>query len=720
MAIMAGQAGRRGAWLTLLASMAGVAAVFAVGVDGADGGAPQPPQAAESTRATQLQQRLPERQVNPALVVYARGGERLTEADLAAASADVEALRPLAAADGRVPPPVVADDETAALVSVPLPANLRGEELAAAVDQVRDVVRSGLPAGATAQVTGAAGFAADLSAVFQGADTSLLLVTTAVVALLLLVTYRSPWLWLVPLIVVLTGDQVAARLLRIVSGATGLTIDGSATGIASVLVFGAGTNYALLLISRYREELRSVEDRHQAMRRALRAAGPAVVASAATVTLSLLTLVFADLTSNRTVGIAGAIGIAVALLFAMVVLPAALVVFGRWLFWPFVPRLGQANPTDTGVWARVGRVVATRPRLVVAGTVVLLGTLALGLVGANFGLAQTEQFRTKAESVEGLRTLSRSFPAGAATPVAVLTTGARADDVVRVAAAVPGVASARLAGMSAAADAPGGVTGPAGTAKSAGPSDVVQVDVVLTTEGGTAAADEAIRSLRSDLDRVDPDALVGGVAAEDLDTRVAAGRDQIVIGSMILAVVTIVLCLLLRSVVAALLLVATVIASFFAALGAGHLLFTTVFDFPAIDYGVPLLAFLFLVALGVDYNIFLTTRAREEAARVGTREGILRALRVTGGIITSAGILLAAVFTVLGVLPLIVLTQIGVIVGIGVLLDTVLVRSVLVPALVLLAGERFWWPSRPSRRVGGPGAAPPVAETVPVSVGQLG
>jgi RND superfamily putative drug exporter len=715
MVIMAGQAGRRGAWLTLLASVAGVVAVFAIGVDGGGGGAPQPPEAAESTRAAQLQQRLPERQVNPALVVYARGGERLTEADLAAASADVEALRPLAAG-GRVPPPVVADDGTAALVSVPLPANLQGGELAAAVDRVRDVARSGLPAGAAAQVTGPAGFAADLSAVFQGADTSLLLVTTAVVALLLLVTYRSPWLWLVPLIVVLAGDQVAARLLRIVSDATGLTIDGSATGIASVLVFGAGTNYALLLISRYREELRSVEDRHEAMRRALRAAGPAIVASAATVTLSLLTLVFADLTSNRTVGIAGAIGIAVALLFAMVVLPAALVVFGRWLFWPFVPRLGQTSPTDTGVWARVGRVVAARPRLVVAGALALLGTLALGLVGANFGLAQTEQFRTTTESVEGLRTLSRSFPAGAATPVAILTTGARADDVVRIAAAVPGVASARLAGTGAAAGSPGGVAAPA----AAGPLDVVQVDAVLTAEGGTAAADEAVLALRSELDRVDPDALVGGVVAEDLDTRVAAGRDQIVVGSMILVVVTIVLGLLLRSVVAALLLVATVIASFFAALGAGHLLFTSVFDFPAIDYGVPLLAFLFLVALGVDYNIFLTTRAREEAARVGTREGILRALRVTGGIITSAGILLAAVFTVLGVLPLIVLTQIGVIVGIGVLLDTVLVRSVLVPALVLLAGERFWWPSRPAGRDGGPGPTPPVTEGVPVSVGRLG
>jgi putative drug exporter of the RND superfamily len=650
----------RRAWLTLLAALFIGGGVLAIGGELETSNDPTAslPSSAESTRVAQLERQLPSGRTNPALIVFARAAGPLTEADLSRIRTFGE--------------PITAPDRQAALVSVPLPADASAQQTIDAVTDLRAKVRSDLPDGLTAQVTGGAGFTADLANSFSGANTRLLIVTVVVVALLLLVTYRSPVLWLVPLAVVGFADRLSSAVTALLSRHTGLDINDSTSGIVTVLVFGAGTDYALLLVSRYKEELRRTEDRQEAMRRALRGAGPAILASAGTVVLSLLTLLLASLGSNLALGVAGAAGIAVAAAFALLVLPAALLVCGRGLFWPFIPRAGtEGAEAERGLWARVGRLVARRPVVVTVASVVALGVLATGLFGTRLGLSQTEKFRVEAEAVAGLETVGKYFPAGASDPAVVLTTPERADRVLAAVTATPGVAQARIAEQG---------------------DGLVRISAVLTAAPDTGQAYDAVRALR---DRVGGEqALVGGSVATDLDTRDATRRDLLVIVPVILLLVLLVLGLLLRAVVASALLMVTVVASYLAALGAGAWLFRTVLGYPALDDPVPLLSFLFLVALGVDYNIFLVTRAREETPARGTTGGMVHALAVTGAVITSAGILLAAVFAVLGVLPVITLTQIGVIVGIGVLLDTLLVRTVLVPALAVLCGDRFWWPSR--------------------------
>ncbi|GAA2583987.1 MMPL family transporter [Winogradskya consettensis] len=655
--------GRLTAWLVLAVALLAAGAVL--GFSGSVRTSNDPtavlPGGAESTRVAAIERELPSGQSNPALIVYSRDGGALTAADQAKIAADATALK------GQ---PIFSPNKDAALVAVDLPANLPADELIDRVAQLRASAAQGLPDGLTAQVTGGAGFAADIADSFTGANTNLLLVTVVVVAVLLLITYRSPLLWLVPLIVVGVADRVASGLIAVLSRHTDLTVGDSTVGIVTVLVFGAGTDYALLLISRYREELHLHEDRREAMRRALRGAGPAVIASAATVVLSLLTLLLASLGDTVALGVTAALGIGVAALFALVVLPPALVVCGRGLFWPFIPKVG--DELRHGLWSRVGNAVARRPGLVTVVSIVILGALSAGIPGTQLGLSQTEQFRVKAESVEGLDTLSRSFPAGAADPAVVLTDPAHAQEVLAAVTATAGVAQARIAEQTA---------------------TVVRIAATLTAAPDTPESYESIRTLRADLPA---DALVGGSVATALDKRDASRHDLEVIVPVILLIVLLVLGVLLRAAVAAVLLIVTVIASFGAALGAGSLLFRTVLGYPGLDNQVPLYSFLFLVALGVDYNIFLVTRAREEAAQRGTRDGMVHALAATGAVITSAGILLAAVFGVLGVLPIITLTQIGVIVGVGVLLDTLLVRTVLVPALATLLGDRFWWPARPA------------------------
>ena len=669
--------GRRSVWAVL--ALAVVASGLTLGLSPSLAVSDDPtaglPASAASTEVTRLQQQLPSGQLNPALVVYSRPGGTLTESDVAAVAGQGPELGALALG-GRVPPPQLSPDRTAALVVVPLSGEVTGEENSERVAAIRDVVRAGLPHGVVAQVTGGAGFAADIAGAFAGADVTLLATTAAVVALLLLVTYRSPLLWVIPLAVVGTADRVVASLVALVSQTGAVPFDESTTGIVSVLVFGAGTDYALLLIARYREELQRTEDRRQAMRAAVTGAGPAIAASGTTVVLALLTLLAATFGGTRAIGVAGAIGIVVALVFGLVVLPAALVVCPRGLFWPLVPRVdpGRASAGTGGRgWRRIGRATARRPWPVVVGSVLLLAGLSAGTLSTGYGLSQEDTFRTEAESVDGLRTLSASFPAGAVSPVVVMTDPADVDALVGAVEAVPGVASVSR-----------------GEATDA----LAEVDVVIEAAPDTDASYATVRALRDAVVQTDPDALVGGSVAANLDARDASVRDLLLISPLILVVVALVLVALLRAVVAPLVLIATVILSFFAALGAGSLAFTHVFDFPALDYQVPLLAFLFLVALGVDYNIFLVSRAQEESVRHGTRRGIVEALALTGGVITSAGILLAAVFTVLGVLPVIVLTEIGIIVGLGVLLDTLLVRTVLVPALVHVLGDRFWWPRR--------------------------
>jgi RND superfamily putative drug exporter len=619
------------------------------------------PIGAESTAVVEVLQTFPQKEGSSAVVLYTATNGTLDEPTIAALRTRLQ---------GRIAGPlVVSADKTAAIGVVPVTAT-GNAGISAAVTSLRADLKADPPAGVTVQVTGPAAVQADLGAVFQGANTRLLFATAGVVALLLLITYRSPTLWLVPLIVVGMADRLAAVLATHVLKATGVAWDESTIGILSVLVFGAGTDYALLLISRYRDELRREPDRYAAMRAALRHTGEAVLLSATTVVLGVLTLLLSVFPTTRGLGLASAVGVVVAAGYALVVLPAVLVLFGRWVFWPVVPRVGQAALVDQkSFWRRVGDVVAARPQRFVVGTLILLALMAGGLTQVRSGLSQTDQFLSKPEAIVASERLAQSFPAGNSDPVVIITEGDPAA-VVAAAKSVPSVASAT----------PGQRT-----------DRLAQVAVVLSPQPGTDAARTAVRDLRAAVHGI-PGTIVGGTEAKGVDAADAASRDRGVIFPLILALVLVALLVLLRSVVAPLILVGTVVLTFLAAVGSSWWIFTKVFGFTALDVGAPLYTFLFLVALGVDYNIFLVTRAREEAAVHGSRAGMLRALSATGGVITSAGILLAAVFAVLGVLPLVVLAQIGVIICVGVLLDTLVVRTVLVPAIALILGDRFWWP----------------------------
>jgi len=671
---------RRTSWIVLVLAALAAGAIFALGSGAAGESSPGVglPASAESARVTAAQADLPGADGTSALVVFNRAGDSLDSFDVAAIGAAAERLAQYSS-DDFVPPPSVADNSSAALVVLPLDELDDIDAQADRADAIRSTANEDLPEGVEARLTGPEGFAVDLAAVFEGADFTLLLTTVIVVAILLLVTYRSPWLCLVPLAVVGLADGLASIVATRVAAAAGITLDASVTGILSVLVFGAGTNYALLLIARYRDELRLVEDRRDAMARALRGAGPAIIASGSTVVLALLTLLFAQLTGNRALGLACATGIVIAMLFALLVLPAALVLFGRSLFWPYVPRYGTEGSTERGVWHRLGTLVAKRPVIVaIVGAVILGGLAVSGVPHIQTGLTQTEKFRSVPEAVVGQEILAKAFSAGSGSPVVVITNASSEKRVTDVVSRLDGIDSVRA----------GETNG-----------EITQLDVTTTAAAETPQAYALVDEIRDAVHDIDgADAIVGGLDAQSLDVNRAQVADQDLVIPLILGLVLLVLVLLLRAIVAPVLLLLTVVASFFASLGASWLLFQSVFSFPAIDTNVVLFSFLFLVALGVDYNIFLVTRAREEAREHGTRLGMIRALSSTGGVITSAGILLAAVFAVLGVLPLITLTQIGIIVCIGVLLDTLLVRTVIVPSLAFIAGEKFWWPGHPADR----------------------
>ncbi|GAB3285015.1 MMPL family transporter [Kineosporia babensis] len=677
-------------WIVVLLAIvfSGVALSAPIAAEESDNGVANVAADAESRQAADLRDEMGGSDVVPAIVVIDRNGQPLTEDDQNVIKSFGQMLQEYSV--GGVPVfQQPSEDGEAALIGVPLSAEASNDELVEIVGQMREKLDAGLTEGLRAQVTGGPAFTVDLAGVFDGADTRLLMFTAIVVAVLLLLTYRSPWLWLVPLAVVGIADQVAITVVAIGTKILPFTTDGASVGITSVLVFGAGTNYALLLIARYREELRRHENRYDAMKIAVDRAAPAILASSGTVVLALLCLGFAESPSSRNIGLGGALGIITAVVYALFVLPAAMTVPGRALFWPFIPKAGQDAGPRAGAWWRVAEFVTKRPVVVGAAAVVFLAVLMIPLTGLRTGLSQTEQFRATPESVTGQETLGEHFAAGVSQPTIVVTSSDKAEQVLAAVKSVEGVRSAEL-----------GAEGDGRTV----------VEAVLGAAPATDEAFDVITDIRAAASEVDRGALVGGTDAEALDGDRSADRDRWLIIPLVLAVVLAVLLALLRSVVAAILLVTTVVATYAAAMGAAWVVFTQVFDFPALDLTVPLLAFLFLVALGVDYNIFLTTRAKEEAEQATdddvSRGPISVALAVTGGVITSAGVLLAAVFAVLGVLPLIVLTQIGVIVGIGVLLDTLVVRTVLVPAMVTLLGRWFWWPGHLSRKPVAPEAKP--------------
>ena len=628
------------------------------------------PEGSGAAEAALLAEQLPEESSRTAIVLWTAESGELTGPDLQALAAVVAEL-PGTAPDAA---PIPSEDGTAALL--PLEIQAEGNvENADAVEELRSSLAQSAPDGIEVQVTGPAAVQADLAKVFEGADLTLLATTAAVVTILLVLTYRSPILWVVPLLVVGVADRLAVVLATHTLELAGIAWDESTTGILSVLVFGAGTDYALLLISRYRDELRQEESRHVAMARALHRTSEAVLSSSVTVVVGVLTLLLSLTPATRGLGLASAVGIVVAATMVLVVLPAALVVFGRWIFWPRVPKVGSQGTVDTArLWRRVGRGVAARPATVAVASGLLLVLVALPALGIKTGLGLSDQFLDEPEAITAAERLGESFPSGTTEPARVLSTAAP-QDVLAAVEASGSVASARI---------------------SAEGGGVVQVDAVLAADPGTEEAQDAVLQLRDDLDTADlsGETHVAGSDASRIDERDAANRDRLLILPLILGLVLLALVGLLRSLVAPVILVATVVATYAAALGISWLLFTQVLGFERLDVGTPLLAFLFLVALGVDYNIFLVTRAREEAETHGTEEGVLRALAATGGVITSAGVLLAAVFATLGVLPLVVLAQLGVVICVGVLLDTLLVRTVLVPAIAVRLGERFWWPRR--------------------------
>jgi RND superfamily putative drug exporter len=661
----------RRSWLIalLIAVGAGLFMVFAGPNTGADKAPLQLPPSAESARAAALLTTIPGGDQQPAILVASRrDGGPLTPADMVAARVARERVRPLA--EGLVVPPLIAAPDGRAVVApIPLAAGLSGFALRDAITAVRAAASAGAPADLVVHVTGGPAFIADITNAMSDANITLLVVTAAVVAVLLIVTYRSPILWLVPLVVIGLADGLSTALGTVVSRVTALPFDGATSGITSVLVFGAGTNYALLLISRYREELSRVDDHRAALRTAVSRAGPAIVASNATVVLALLALVFAVAPATRSLGVHAACGLVVALVFVLFMLPPLLQLFGRRLFWPFIPRYGDRTAASTGVWHRIADWVTGHPGRVAASTVALLALLGLGLLGTPVGLSQVDQFRVRAESVTGYEVLAAHFPTGMTDPTVVIG----AADIQPAITATPGVASASPAGRSAA-----GLT---------------RWQVILDAPPASPEAFETVAALRKSVKAADPTALVGGSDAQALDSRDAAVRDRHVLIPTILAVVLVVLYALLRSALAPVVLVAVMVLSAVSALGLGGWASVHLLGMPALDYTTPLFAFLFLVALGVDYTIFLVTRAREETPAHGGRDGIVRAVSATGPVITSAGIVMAAVFCVLAVLPLMVLTQLGVIVGVGILLDTFVVRTVLIPALFTVVGPRIWWPA---------------------------
>nr|WP_238357272.1 MMPL family transporter [Kribbella italica] len=588
---------------------------------------------------------------------------------------------------------IPSEDKQALLVTVELDGDRADEVvkegetvLFAVADKLRGEIKESLtPTGLQVYVTGPGGVFADFVVAFGGIDGILLGVALVVVFVILLIVYRSPVLPIAVLLTAVFGLALAALVVYPLAEADVIELNGQSQGILFILVVGAATDYSLLLVSRYKEELHDFENKYDAMKVAWRASIEPIAASAATVILGLLCLLLSELGSTKGLGPVGAIGIAGALISAMTFLPALLLAFGRRIFWPSIPRVDHVHARDQvggrKLWGRVSGLVGRSPRKVWA-----LSALALLICGAFLptfkasGISQEELFLDKVESVTGQEELAKHFDAGAGTPVQILTPEDQAAKVVETAMKVDGV------GTASASVAPGM------------PPKVVEgkvlVQATLKVAADSPEATKVVEHLRTELDTVSPDILVGGTTAINLDVLDSSERDLKVIIPTILAVIFVVLMLLLRSVAAALLLVICNVLSFGATVGVSALFFNHVFDFPGADPSIPLYAFVFLVALGIDYSIFLMTRVREESIEQGTRPGILVALAVTGGVITSAGVVLAATFSALAVLPILFLVQIAFMVAFGVLLDTTVVRSLLVPALSHDIGRRIWWPSK--------------------------
>ena len=657
----------------------------------------------ESTEVDEAAEKFEQEETTPALVAFSADRE-LTGTDLAGIESLSDELADASWAGGPVVGPLPGtEDPSVAQLVVPLDNGVDEQET---VEEMRSWLDANTPDGLQAEVTGPAGFAADLVAAFGGIDTTLLLVAVGAVLVILIGVYRSPVLPLLVILTSLLALGLSGALVYFAASQDWVSLNGQSQGILFILVVGACTDYALLLVSRYREELSAGRPVPNAVLASVRGVLGPVMASGGTVILGVLCLLAADLTSTRSLGPVVAIGIAAALLAALTFLPAVLAVFGRVAFWPFPPRPapeteeagGRSLSTDHPLWKRISAFVSRRPRTTWLATTVLLAAAAVFAPQFSAeGTGQDEVFRTEVESVSGQATLDRGFGDDASSSPALVLAGAdHVDEVVSAAESTPGVDTAEP------------------VIEKGGSEPLVVQGQVLVEAGLQAPAEsseavDTVRDLRAQVSAVDgADALVGGISATDLDTVETAQRDFTVVVPLVLFTVFLVLIPLLRSLVAPLLLMAVNVLSFAAALGVGTLVFDHVLELPGADPVVPLFAFVFLVALGIDYSIFLMSRAREETLIHGHREGVLRALTVTGGVITSAGVVLAATFAALAVIPLLFLLQLAFLVAFGVLVDALLVRTLLVPALSLDVGPRMWWPGRagrPRHHSGSPGNA---------------
>lgn len=640
------------------------------------------PESAESTRAFEKLETFQDPDDMGTTVVY-YNADGLTDAQLAAIedhAAEIEkidgvtdVLSPGRAEAAKVPVPYVSQDGQVAKLDFTIN---RGDEIWYEMPEVaEDIAELTETEGVEVYVAGIGGSTADQAAAFEGFEGKLLVFALLVVGVILLFTYRSPLLWILPILTAVIGLGISMGLLYFLAKYAGLTINGQTQFIMMVLVIGAGTDYALLLVARYREELRRHEDRHEAMAFALHRAAPAILASAATVVVGLLCLTFAELNSTAGLGPANAVAVAVTFVVMVTLLPALLVIFGRWIFWPFVPHFGTEEPNASGLWARIGAGIERRPRVVWLVTAGALAIACLGFLRLDTsGIPSDEIYTGEVDSVVGQELLTEHGLLDASTPVQVITS---ADEAPAVAAA--------LAGIDGIGDPlPPFVEG-----------DLALVQAPLLEDSLSTASKDAVLEARDRVHEVADDALVTGWTAVTMDIEDASERDNLVIIPIVLAAVLIILILLLRALTAPVILIGTVILSFGAALGISGLVFDLLYDRPHVDPGFPLFAFVFLVALGIDYNIFLMTRVREETIETGsTRKGSLIALSSTGGVITSAGFVLAATFAVLATMPVTFALQIGTAIALGVLLDTMIVRSVLVTAINLDLGGKIWWPSR--------------------------
>ncbi len=589
--------------------------------------------------------------------------------------------------------PIVAfpsQDGKAILVNVPLNGEAIGEllpndepVLPAVVEALReDVAPFAKEQGLTPYVTGPGGLLGDLFDAFSTVDSTLLLTTLGVVAIILIFVYRSPVLWIIPLLTSLFALSTAGGIIYLLAKENIIDVDGQSQGILSVLVIGAATDYALLLIARYREELHLHENRFDAMKAAYKGVWEPILASGSTVAISLLMLLFSQLTNTASLGPIGAIGIAVSVVTILTLLPALLVLFGRWIFWPRKPLHDGDDHVLSGLWSKVANGIGRSPRKAWVITSVVL--LALAFTSTTLkadGIGTVDSFTGNPESVVGQKLLLTHFPGGEGDPTQIVTAQGKADAVIDAVSKVKGVSEVAYA------------VDPV-TQNVRVVDGKVIINATLDQAPDSVEAGEYIPAIREAAHEADPSSLVGGTSAVYFDVRTANDRDNKTIIPIILFVITLILGLLLRSILSAVVLLGTVVLSFFATLGVCALVFNHVFGFEGGDNSFPLFAFIFLVALGIDYNIFLMTRVREESAKLGTREGVIKGVTVTGAVITSAGIVLAATFAVLGLLPLVPLAQLGFAVGFGVLLDTIIVRSILVPALVHEIGPKIWWPSK--------------------------